>query len=59
MFIFALGLPLLTVILIALFSRKIGSIGSVAIACLNMILVLLISCSLFFVVLDRWFILDL
>jgi NADH-quinone oxidoreductase subunit L len=60
MFLFALAVPLLTVILIALFSRKIGSAGSIAIACLNMVATLTASLILFVraistnIIMDLW-----
>jgi NADH-quinone oxidoreductase subunit L len=58
-FLFALGLPFLTVILIALFSRKVGSVGSIAIACLNMVASLVASFVLFVqastsIIIDLW-----
>jgi hypothetical protein len=58
-FLISLALPLLTVILISLFSRKIGTIGSITIACANMALVFIFSFCLLYSAISSSLVIDL
>src|SRR4051812_16991337 len=58
LFLTALFLPLLSVLLILLSSRKIGVFGSIIVSCANLIAALLISCVMLSTAVDSWMLVD-